>query len=67
MATDTGDETGQRTLLVRCLQEDDNKERIPPDRSRALNVCSHQGGGGWIPLTWQRAPTARSQGSEGDP
>ena len=42
--TETGDETGKRTLLARGIQEDGNEERSLPDRSHALNACSHQGG-----------------------
>ena len=34
----TGDETGQRALLERSMQEDGNEERSPPDQSHALNV-----------------------------
>ena len=39
-------ETGQRTLLACVTQEDGDKAQIPPDQSRALNVCVHPGGGG---------------------
>ena len=58
-ATETGDGTGQRALLVRNMPVDKNEERSPLERQRALNACGHQGGeGGEGPLTLQRAPTA---------
>ena len=66
--TEMGEETGQRTLLARGMQENGNEDQIPPNQSRALNTCGHQGGeGGGRPLTRQRVPTVLSQGSEGDP
>ena len=68
METETGDETGQRALLACGMQEDSDEEWSPSDRSHALNTCSHPGGEGWgVPLTWQRVPTVRIQGMEGDP
>ena len=67
-----GDDDGGRNRAA-CAQacdrqEDGSKDQIPPDRPCALNVCGHPGGGGGGgTLTWQRAPTTRSQGPEGDP
>ena len=64
----TEDETGQCPLLACSTQEDDNEERIPPERLRTLNVCGHQRGeGGGGPLTQQHRPTSRSQETEGEP
>ena len=37
-------ETEQRTLQERDRQEDGGEQQSPPDRSRALNTCSHPGG-----------------------
>ena len=42
--TDMGDNTGQRALQARGMQEDGDEERISHDRSRALNARGHQRG-----------------------
>ena len=44
--TEVGDGTRQRALPVRGMQGANNEERRPPERSRVLNACSHQGRGG---------------------
>ena len=45
----TGEQNGQRTLLA-CIQtEDKDEERGSPERQRAINACSHQGGEGGDP------------------
>ena len=65
--TETGYRNRHRTLLPCDQPEDAKDERIPPKLQRALNSCSHKGEkGGWVPLTQQRAHTARSQGLEKD-
>ena len=68
--TETGDNTGQRALLARGMQEDSNEYRSPPKRLHRINTCGHRGGGwgvGWGPLTRQHMPTACRQGPRGDP
>ena len=67
--TETEDRTVQRALPACGIPDDDNRERRPPEQQHTLNACGHQGGGmrGGEPLTWQRAPTARSQGPEENP
>ena len=65
--TETGDRTRQRALLSHSIPEDANKELRPPERQLVLNMCDHQGEeGGGVPLNQQRAPTAHSQGTEGN-
>ena len=47
--TPTKDDTGQRALLARGMQENGDEAKRPPDRLHALNACSHpegEGGGG---------------------
>ena len=66
-ATEKCDEIRQCALPSRGMQGDDNKERKVPKRSRALNMCGHQGGReGWTPH-----PSAHSHGAHpgtwGDP
>ena len=65
---ETGDRTGQRTLLARGMPEDSKEARRYPEHQRMLNRCIHRGKeGGAGPLTQQRAPNACSQGPEGYP
>ena len=42
--TETGNKNGKRALLARGMQEDEDEERSPLERQRALNACGHQGG-----------------------
>ena len=44
----TRDGAGQHALLAHGMQEDGDKERSFPDRSRVLNACGHQGGEGGV-------------------
>ena len=63
---ETGEKTGQCTILAQGRLAVDNRERIPPKWQRAINACRHQGGEGErLPLTRKRVPTARSQGPKG--
>ena len=63
--TETGNGTGQRTLLAHGMTEDTGEERRNPEQQHVLNACRHQGGEGEVvPLTQKLAPTARSQGPE---
>ena len=66
--TETGDRNRQRALPARSMQGANDEEWRPPEQSRTLNACSHQGeeGGGGTP-TQQRAPRVYSQGPGGTP
>ena len=66
--TEEGDGTQQRALPARQIQGADDEEQRPPERLRALNACSHQGGEGrGGHPTKQRAPTVPNQGPGGGP
>ena len=40
--TATRDWNGHRALLMHGQTEDEEEERGPPERQRALNLCNHQ-------------------------
>ena len=39
--TGTGGRNGETALLACSQPEDEAEERVPPERQRALNICSH--------------------------
>ena len=63
--TGTGERNRQRVLFVCSHPENEGEEPGPPERKRALNACSHQGGEVGVPPTQQLALPARSQIMEG--